>query len=67
MSLSPPRKPGIGDVWVEPFTAERYIFTGTDEPYIAASGAHLDAFDGWERWDLRNEQYAYERDGGAAE
>jgi hypothetical protein len=52
---------------VEPFTAERYIFTGTDQPYIAASGAHLDAFDGWERWDLRNEQYAYERDSGAAE
>jgi hypothetical protein len=46
MSLSPPRNPSIGDVWVDPFTAERYIYTGTGE-YVAPNGAHLDALDGW--------------------
>jgi hypothetical protein len=65
VSLSPPRKPNVGDVWVDPFDAARFIYTGTDKPYITKSGYHLDAFDGWERWDLRNEQYEYERDAGA--
>ena len=61
MSLSPPVSPQIGDVWVDPFTAERYVFSGVGEFY-SPSGLHLDALDGWERWDLRNEQYEYERE-----
>ena len=62
MSLSPPRKPSIGDVWVDPFDASRYVYSGTDKPFIGAGGVHLDAFDGWEPWDLRNERYEYERE-----
>jgi hypothetical protein len=55
MSLSPPRNPTIGQIWVDPFTAERFIFTGE-------IGKRPDeAFDGWERWELRNEQYEYEQ------
>jgi hypothetical protein len=54
VSLSPPRHPQIGDVWVDPFTAERFVYTGE-------STDPTEAFDGWERWDLRNEQYEYER------
>lgn len=51
VSMSPPRNPTVGDMWVDPYTAERYIFTGSGEPYIAPSGAHLDALDGWVKWD----------------
>jgi hypothetical protein len=43
----------VGQVWVDPITADRYIFTGEN----------LDGLNyGWKRWDLASEQAAYERD-----
>jgi hypothetical protein len=54
VSMSPPpaARSKVGDVWVDPFDAHRYVFTGEnlDKPMW-----------GWVQWDLRNEQYEYER------
>lgn len=55
MSLQPPApgKSNIGDVWVDPITAHRFVFTGEN----------LDQTNyGWVPWTLRNEQYDYEAD-----
>jgi hypothetical protein len=55
MSLLPPgpSKSQVGDVWVDPLTARRYIFTGEN----------LDDWNyGWMPWELRNEQHEYEAD-----
>jgi hypothetical protein len=53
LSPPPPSRSKIGDVWVDPITAHRFIFTGEN----------LDEINyGWIPWELRNEQYEYERD-----
>ena len=44
MSISPPPHPSIGDVWVDSFTAERFVFTG--EPTRAPD----EALNGWVLW-----------------
>lgn len=52
MSLSPPppEKSKLGDVWVDPFDARRYIYTGEDTEIMW----------GWKPWDLANEKFDYE-------
>lgn len=49
MSVSPPppEKANVGDVWVDPFDARRYIFTGEDLDEVMY---------GWKPWDLANEK-----------
>lgn len=49
MSLQPPppSRSQIGDVWVDPITANRFVFTGEN----------LDEVNyGWVAWELRNEE-----------
>jgi hypothetical protein len=50
VSLSPPQNPKIGDVWVDSFTAERFIYTGDKN---VKSG---EAFEGWVLWEERNKE-----------
>jgi hypothetical protein len=52
--LPPPEQAQIGDIWVDPLTAHRFVFTGEN----------LDDWEyGWVPWDLQNERYEYERMG----
>ena len=54
MSLQPPPgKSQIGQVWVDPITGHRFVFTGENLGEINY---------GWEPWDLVNEWVEYERD-----
>src|SRR5262249_38929142 len=55
VSLQPPspERSQVGDVWVDPITADRFIFTGENLDQINY---------GWVRWDLASEQAKYERD-----
>lgn len=52
MSLLPPRGEVVGQVWVDPITGHRFVFTGEN----------LDEVNyGWVPWDLWNEEYEYKR------
>lgn len=57
MGLQPPSpsKANIGDIWVDPITAHRFVFTGENLDQINY---------GWIPWTLENEKYEYQRGEG---